>query len=346
VNRAAERPALSKGLLSSFINAFFIAVLAAVFYFGVCYPSMNATPYADAISLRERKNEEYDLNLADNLAYKEYQTPVESFYFDDFPSAILDIYDAHVSVPYSSIAHLYNVNVCGLPSKPSSTDYSTDFFAYVLNEDGTVNVDVKALVKADSLNPTGLSNLADIYRTAYGKLPSLLEETSPEYGAALSLIRQSEGTSRLASIGAAFLLVELAFPSLNKENAPVGEKILRLGYADKSLFRLHRWKLPLRCLLFSAPCLLGAYSLNAYSVALLWVMPLFFNALCLLFGKDNQSIPDKILGIVSFDVEASRIYKDEIEKEDAEWRALASYEDEDYIDLLSRTEKTKDDPGR
>jgi hypothetical protein len=335
---------LSKGLLSSFINAFSIAALALIFYFGVCYPIMNATPYADAMSLRAQKMEEYDLNLPDNLSYKEYQTPVESFYFDDFPAEILDFYDAQVSVPYSSIAYLYNVNVCGLPSKPSLTDYSTDFFAYVLNEDGTVNVDVKALVKADSLNPTGLSNLADIYRTAYGGLPSLLEETSSEYGSALSLIRQCEGLSRLASIGVAFLLIELVFPSLNKENAPVGEKILRLGYADKSLFRLRRWKLPLRCLLFGAPCLLGAYWLNAYSVALLWVMPLFFNALCLLFGKDNQSIPDKILGIASFDARTSRIYKDEIEKEDAERRALASYEDEDYIDLLSRTEKTKDGP--
>lgn len=343
VNREIERPILYKGVLSKLVNAALIASISCLFYFAICYPSMNATSYRASVSTRDEMRESYSLNKASGLSYEEYCSPVESFYFDSFPDGIKALYDKGTGSEHS-IAYYYNVHVCQLPDAPTPADYKTAYFGYVINDDGSVNLDVKAECYLDSLGTRGLRDLSDIYHSAYLKLPDLLMDLSSDYGQAVRTISLDEGLSRLASIGFSFLLVELLLPLLDPRGGSLGEKIWKLGYADKSGFRMKKWKIPLRCLLYMALPMLGAYALSAYSVTLLWIMPLFFDELFLMLSSSNQSLPDKILSLILVDLKESTIYRDEQEKNDAESRSLSDYKDKEYVDLLSKTEETKKDP--
>lgn len=343
INREIERPILYKSVLSQLVNAGLIAALSCLFYFAICYPVMNGTSYKNAIATRNELRETYSLNKTAGLSYEEYQAPIESFYFDSFPSGIKALYDNGGGTAHS-IAYYYNVHVCQLPDAPTPADYKTDYFGYVLNDDGSVNLDVKADCYASTLNKRGLKDLSDIYHSAYSKLPDLLLDLSSDYSGAVSLITVSEGSSRLSSIGLSFVIVELLWPLFDKHGGALGEKIWSLGYASKNGFRMKKWKIPLRCLLYMALPMLGAYGLSAYSVTLLWIMPVFFDELFIMFSGNNQSLPDKFLCLLQVDLKESKIYKDEQEKNDAESRALSDYKDKEYVDLLSQTEETKKDP--
>jgi hypothetical protein len=343
VNRAIDRPILSKSLLATLINTACVAVLGCVFYFGISRPiAMTLPSYQSSVQIRDEKENKYDLKEKEGQSFETYQKPVESFYFDAFPTEIKNLYDS-LSTEKSSLAYYYNVNVCRLPTDPSPTSYKTDFFSYVLNEDGSVNKDVKARCLSAKLNETGLKNLSDLYWSSYEKLPSFLRDIDGSYKAATDSLQLYEGFGRMISLGMAFLIIELFVPLFGKFGQEPGERILRLGFATKAGFLLPKWRLPLKALLYLVIPTLGSFYFNAYTVVLLWVAPLAANLLFLLFSSRNQTLPDLITGLIEVDLKTSEVYKDAQEKEDSEKMALGYFDDPAYVDLLSKADQTKKD---
>jgi uncharacterized RDD family membrane protein YckC len=342
INHDLERPILYKQILSSLINALAIALLGLACYFLVCQPILNSNgDYSSSIAYKNDREIENNLRKTSGLDYKEYSGPVDRFWLESFPNEVAEIYNDSLKTDYT-IQYLYNLNVCRLPANPTPANYSTAYFAYEVNEDGSIAKDKIAIVKTSTLNSRGLRDLADIYWNAYEKLPSLFSKIDPSYEAAISRIRLDEGLSRLSSVGFSFLVFEIVWPLIERNASSLGEKILGLGYVNTNGFRVRKWKIPLRGLLMGAPALCGSFVLNVYSVTLLWVAPFFFNLIFMLFSKDNQSLADRLCFLICVDLKNSDIYVSEDEKEKAERNALGVYSDREYVNRLSEADEIKE----
>lgn len=336
-NNEIERPILWKPLVASLINALAIIAATALFYFAAAAPIVNAEPtYQAEVSLVQTKNEENGLTLGANLSGPTYQAPLEDFYFVKHSEAIVASYQSRYGHTYS-IAYLYNINVLMLPSSPSASNYQTTYFSYPLKSDGSVDPDGKG-IQQSNLNAKGIDDVRDLYYSAYQELPNLLQEIDPEYAEARNASASSRAYARLASLLAAFLLIESILPLFFHNGASLGEKIFHLGYVSSRGWRFPLWKLPLKTLLYALLPALFIYFWTLYGAILLVVGPYFIDLLCLLFVKDNQTIPDFILRSIPVDLTRTPIYKDSIDQIEKTGGKLPHYDDRAYIDDLSSAE--------
>lgn len=338
-NYEIERPTLGRTLLASFLNALFVLTGALLGYFAICYPSMALAPSTrDAKVRSDSLKESLSLNLPANLDYKNYEKVVQDFYFVSYPKEIVDVYGK--AYGDLSIEALYNIRVLALPEHPTSSNYSTAYFSYSLNDDGSVNQDVVGTIKPD-LNERGINDVEDLFHTAYKTLFAMLPNVSSEYANDYLLLLRATQASILSSYSLSYVVFLGVLPQIFKNRAHLGQKVLGLSTADKDGYLLERWRPLLKALLGYPLPFLALWLSNAYSIVLLLVLPYFIDLLFAILSSKKLPLLEAILGIDVIDEKKSVVYKDELIKEIEGSHLLGAYEDPDYVGRLSAKEAMK-----
>lgn len=333
-----ESPLISKRLLASFINIAALVGLTYIAYYGIARPSfINRDDYSSATTIVKDANERYDFSIKINQTpYTVYSKPVDSFYFDDFPRELESFYKTNYDYDWS-IYKIYAVEVCRLPESPSPSDYSTDYFSYALNSDGSVNTEAKPIINA-SLNKTGLSDLRDIYWNAYETLPTFYGAIVPEYSEALSTIKSIEGIARLYSFAFSVGIIYLLLPLFLRNNSTIGEKIFKIGYSNVRGYQISPLQIILKaCLVYALPSVALFYQ-NMYTIMFLMVAPAFLNLLITLLSSNHVGLLDAVSFERAVDLQESHIYKNQDQEEDVLSTSIPVYEQKDYTSKLGEEE--------
>lgn len=336
-NHEIEHPLLGKTLLASALNALFLLLGSLLSYFAVCFPILLNTP--STASAKEEialKKEELSLNLAANLDYQDYEKAIQNFYFVAYPEEIVEIYGKPL-YGNISITAIYNIRVLALPEKPTSSNHQTNYFSYVLKEDGTVDVDTIGTIKGN-LSERGKNDVEDLFHTAYKVLFSMLPNVDPSYAKAYLLDVRSNQAAILSSFSFSYLVFLVILPQIFKNRANLGQKVLKLGTADRYGYETKRYKPLLKALLGLPLPLLALYFSNAYSITILLLFPYFLDLLYAVMRVRKVPLLEDIVGIDVIDEEKSVVYKDALGKELENSYLLANYEDPDYVGKLSAKE--------
>ena len=341
-NDHIERAGIGKSLLASFFNVLFLAALTLFSYWAVCFPIFQATPsYHESITFVQSENSTRRFGENAHKDYSFYQGVLEEFYFGEFSAAIAKNYNDAYKTSYT-IRHIYNATVLKLPAEATITNYSTTYFSYVLNEDGSVNMDAPAKM-AENLNERGLSDVRDLYYQSYSHLEDVLSSVSPRYAESRNHVANVDRFARIASFSFASFTLVFLLPFFLKGHGELGELILKLGRAERKGYTPRWYNHALR-LLFVLPLpMVAMLWFNAYSITLLLIFPYFANELLLLLGKEKRSPLDRLSLLVEIDFENSLLFHDEAELDEYEKTALASYQDAEYVSKLSAAEDLNTD---
>jgi hypothetical protein len=338
VNHEIERPLVYKGLLASLVNYAVVLLGTLLLFYAICYPvyTHNAD-YAKANDYLTNLKEENNLNLNDHQSYDAYQQVLRKIYFETYPSEIVT-YENQANSEEHSIYYYYNTLVCGLPTDPTPSNYSTSYFAYATNEDGSINVDVEALMN-DSLSERGYEDVRDLFYSSYHHLLDLISGFDETLATSRAYLFTVERDARLAAYLLSCLVYWLILPACRPHGDLVGEKLFKIGYTKTNGYMAKRWRFVLKnALQIPFPSLLMIY-FSPYSLALAVIAPWFLSMLLyLLFSKNHQSLPELLSGLLEVDSVKTDFYHDALEKADFENRALGEFQDPDYTVKLSNTE--------
>jgi hypothetical protein len=338
INHEIERPLLYKGLLASLLNYVIVLLGTLLLFYAVCYPVYTQnTDYHEASTYLNDLKERDNLNLNDRQSYDVYQQALRQIYFVTYPDEIVT-YENDFNNESHSIYYYYNTLVCELPTSPTPSNYSTNYFSYVTKEDGSINVDVECQMN-DSLSEKGYEDVRDIFYSSYHHLLDLISGFDEKLSTSRSYIFTVERDARLASYGMSCLLYWLLCPLLSKHGALLGEKIFGIAYTKTNGYIAKPWRFVLKnALQIPLPSILMIF-FSPYSVALALIAPWFLSMMVyLLFSKNHQSIPELIAGIIEVDSLRTDFYHDALEKADFENRALGEFQEPDYTVKLSNTE--------
>lgn len=341
-NDHIERAGIGKMLLASFLNVVFLTAATLFSYWAICFPIFQATPsYHEAVTYVQSENSIRRFGENAHKEYPFYQEVLEEFYFGEYSEALAKNYNDQYKTNYT-IRHIYNATVLKLPAEATITNYSTTYFSYVLNEDGSVNMDAPAKM-ADNLNDRGKSDVRDLYYQSYSHLEDALSSVSPRYANSRNHVANVERIARMASFSFSNLVLVFLLPFFLKGNGELGELILKLGRAERNGYTPRWYHHLLRFLVVLPIPLLAMFWFNAYSITLLLIFPYFGNELLLLLGKEKRSPVDRLSMLVEIDLENSLLFPDQAELDEYEKTALASYQDAEYVSKLSAAEDLNTD---
>jgi len=334
-------PIIYKPILASLINLLGLVGLTYLAYYCVAYPIIqNNNEYNEATSYKASRREELNLNLPESQTpYTKYSEPLENFYFTVYPEKIQALYNSAYSKNWT-INHIYSVNVLSLPSDPTPTSYSTHYFTYVLNSDGSVDQDARAIMKTD-LTSQGLDDVRDLYQNAYEKLGNLLSALDNKYMLSVSTSYAYEASSRLISLVFATSIIYLLLPLIFKNGVSLGEKIIHLAYAKKSGYRLNYFQVMAKAILIYIPVALSLYYLNVYTIVLSCVFLPFINFMVQLLSSSKTSLIDKMVFITPLDAKESDLYSCADEEEEVLSTSIPVYKERDYTGKLGSQDSFK-----
>lgn len=278
---------------------------------------------------------QYNLNLKDGLAYKEYENVLKDFYFNQFPNEI----ENHINSMYTkqyTITHIYNVLVLQLNDSPTYESYNNGLFSYVQASDGTFDPNILA-IKMEGNGSTYEKNMYDVFHGAYQDLPTYLEFFNNDYNALKVKIFTHEAIARSISFGLSILLFYIIIPLSNKNSSTIFDKVYKLGHVNtKDGYLIKKYKVILRPFVyFTIPFIAFAIG-NRNSIIIVLIGYLFINFLLLIFSSKNLDIADKLLKISTCSTEESLLFKNEKdEKEFFETEEGKKILDPDYLNKLS-----------
>ena len=327
-----------KGALAFIINYAFVWVLGLTFYFAISYPiRFNDSNYLSNKKIYEDTRVTYSLNMWNGASNEELMAAMEYFYLDAFRSQVEEKYNSQNGTNFTA-EHIYNIRIYHLPTDPNPSNFQTEYFSYVIKEDGSVNPDVLATPRTDELNPRGLESLHSIIFSSYLSTEIVAREFIPEYGRSIEYLNRYDGFSKLICFAASMVIYQLILPLIFGYGRSLGELIIGLGYANKGNgYAVSYFKLPLRMLILSLPALIGTYFWNLYFLVIFLIFPYFLDLLFRLFSVNRGSIADKFLFIVPVDMKYERLYKNEAELLQDGETVLMGYSEE-YTSTLSNVE--------
>ncbi len=337
IRSGIPRPEPQKVLLSFLSNYVFVCILTLVLYFAAAFPILHSTSsYLSASSYIENTEVAAGFTLKANLSYEPYKEACENFYLHSYGEELKEAYNEANSTSFT-LNHIYNILVLRLPVSPSPSDYKTDYFAYPLNEDGTVNADGLGLIARD-LGSRGYDDVRDIYYTGYSRIQDNLLIFDSTYAKAKGDIRAMEGASRFACLSFSLLIVEVLFPFFAKFGRRPGELIFKVCYLNRNGFGASFYKSLLRALIELLLASIGIYYLNPYFVTLFLVFPYFIEGITMLFDEYNRGYIERILSLIPADFKAEKIYANEAEMLQDRENSLAAYAEPGYTGKLSEVD--------
>ncbi len=333
-----SQPDNLRSCLSAFINYAFIWVATIVMFFAIAYPIRENNPsYRANYDVYKTTRDTYSLWLETANSNEELIEAMQNFYFVHFKDTIEEKYNSANETSFS-IVHIYNIQMYGLPMNPTPSDYQTDYFSYVLNEDGSVNPDTVGYARVDSLNSRGINALHDTIFTSYQVLEVRTREFLPEYKKSVDNHFLWLGFSHLIPFMAAMLITFVILPLFFKHGRGLGEKLCKEGYSNKGNgYSVSFHKLPLKMLILAAPASIGVFYFNPFYIVLFLVFPYFLDLLYRAFTSEHRSLADKFMFMYIVDTDYEKLYKNEAELLQDGETVLMGYSEE-YTSTLSNVE--------
>lgn len=285
-----EKGYLPKRLISKFIDYILVALTTVTLFFLCFMPTFKGTTtYIQDQATISQKFEYYGLNIkASTPDYEPYKEVVEDVFFNKLYDKIYEISNENKEENVS-VEYLYNVNFLLLPADPTSKNYSNDYFAYQIDENGNPLIDKIGLIRTDNnLNLNGMHNLFDIYANAFEKLQRIILTFDEEYRVSYTNVVYLEQVSVISSFAISSAIFLIIVPLISKHRQSIGCQILKLGLVDKKQYKTLPWY---RGIIYSLPYILvfgvGVYFLNIYSICILIILPIFLEIIMMVFNKKN-----------------------------------------------------------
>jgi len=302
----------------------------------VAGPFLNYNNNKDIIY---RSEEKYGLNVQETTNYLDYERACTDFYFNYFKDDIVKTY-VDEGKNYT-IEHIYNVLVLNLPAEPTVSTHSTSYYKYSVNDDGSFNVDVVANRIAGS-GEFYERSLKDLFYTSYEELFVIARKYDSTYSLAFSTNSQIEDITRVISLSISIIVFYMVLPFFFKHGATLFEHIFKIGHTnEKNGYSISKYKILLRPLFDFPLFLLGLYFATLYSIVLLIVLPLFANAIYMMFSYHNISFYEKVSKTESCDEDTSLIFAN-LSEEEAFEKENNQIDDPDFIARLEKMKKIED----
>lgn len=338
-----QEPNNGKHVLSFALDLLLTILSTFALYFLLIYSLMvPAFKYNEYKNVKQEYLNKYSLNVGANKDYSFYEEKVKSFYFDSFKDQIVESYKSRgytYNEEYYTIEHIYNVEVLMLPLNPTTSSFENTMFSYVVNDDGTFNVDTVGLTKAGS-GKTYEKNLKDIFYNAYNNLPTYLQSFVPEYQNAIASVGKEETIARTIAFTISIAIFYVIIPLTNKYGSTLFNKKYDLGYVDnKTGYLLPKTKIVLRGILESIIPLIGLIGFSKYTIIVLCILPYFIDFLMIVFTTNHGSLWEKIFGMECVEISSSLIFGD---KKEEETYFNAEVEDKEFMERLENIRPISD----
>ena len=307
-----------------------IALHYATLY-GICAPAFGYINKTNRI--REIENQ-YHLNLNSRSEWYEIEEVVKNFYLS-FEEEIVKG-NKEKTGEDASIIHIYNVTVLDLPSKPTDTNYKTDYYQYKKDETGFLVDEWAERIEGDST--FYYTNLRGIFETEYNHLFNYLKIYNPEYLSLTNSVYYQENITRASVMSINMIVIFIIIPLFNKKKQTIFESmfhIARVNKKDSLLIKNH--KVVLRPILLYILSIVGIFFMNRYSFIILTIAPLFINAVVSFFSKNNQDVVELLLSDVAISTDIFPVAKTK-EELDLLIGKVELSDDAEYTDRLSNVE--------
>lgn len=328
-------------ILTVFLDYVILFASTAVLYFTLIFSVFNFG--GNYVNKTNRINEiktEYNLNLGEGLDYDKYETIIQDFYFNKYPDEITKAYNTRYS-ENKTITHIYNIMVLNLPINPTTDSYSTDYYKYAQNEDGSFNTEVVA-VRIEMSNPskTYYKNMSDLFYNSYNDLEPYLRTFNAEYNSLYNTAATYEMIARSISFVVCIAIFYYVIPLTNKYGSTLMEKVYKVGHCNYiNGYLVPKWKICLRPIIYFLIPFIGVLYFTRNTVIIFIIAYLCLNLLILLVSKKNLDFGDKILKMNTCYINESLLFKDRKEEEayfDSEEGKKIT--DEDYLSRLENIE--------
>lgn len=338
------KPHSGKRLLSVLFDYLSIALGSILVYFLLLFSFFTpAFGYMNKVNAAKTYEKQYNLNLGEVEDYDKYEKVIQDFYFTYYPEEIKKTVNDNYKTDYS-IVHIYNVMVLRLPDRPTIENYSTEFFEYIINPDGTFAVDEIAIKKQGLSGPTYEKNMRDIFYSTYENLKGYLADYHPDYNKVTSDIKLYESISRIISICLSSIIFYIVIPLINKNGATLFEKVYDIGHVrGKNGYSIKPYMIILRAVINLTIPVIGIILFSKYSVILMTLFFIFINNLIFIFNKNNRDLSDLIINMDTCIVSESLIFKNrKKEKEYEESDEFKKIEEMTFIERLKEIKPITD----
>lgn len=304
-------------LITVFLDNVIVFISTTILYFTLIFSVFNfGGNYVNKISRINEIKTEYRLNLGEGLDYTEYEKIIQDFYFNKYPNEITKAYNTRYNEE-KTITHIYNIIVLNLPINPTNESYSTDYYKYAQNSDGTFNVEVLAeRIILDNPSKTYYKNMSDLFYNAYTDLEPYLRTFNAEYNSLYNDVAALEMSARIISFLVSILIFYYIIPLTNKYGSTLIEKVYKLGHSNYiNGYLVPRWKIALRPIIYFLIPFIGIVYFTRNTIIIFIIAYLALNLLILLVSKKNLDFADKILKMNTCYINESLLFKNRAEEE-------------------------------
>lgn len=330
-----NRAPFTKKALAFALDLVALFTLTVGFYFSIVY-GVFATGFGYSSNKTYIDNLEISHNyrLGEGEDYKEYEKVIKYFYFDEYTEDILK--DINKSGTVHSITYIYNVNVLELPTSPTATKNSSDFYKYKVDSEGNYLVDeLGERIAGSGTNYD--KNISDFFYTTYNDIPYLARTYNAEYKRAFDNNNTYESISRFSGFVLSYLILFILLPLILKNGSTIFQKVFDIGYVNyRDGFSIKKYKLIFRPFIYFLIPTFGLYFFNIYTIVLLVVAPLFINFVAMVLSSEKRDLFDLICKTDTCTISESLIYKDENEALEKENNENKEYTDKSFVETLTK----------
>lgn len=317
-----------KKILILFLDLIVTSIIGVLLFFITFYPIYcNYSPYIEANDYIAEQRDEYNLDeeLNYDLSYSHYENYIKRMYEEHFEEILnyyypdFDINDEEHNYGFKSdsVQYLYNITILGLPVEPKIENFTSDdgYFRYQINVEGEAILDEYGI---------GVTDLSDIEKKLqlekiYGKyeiLDSLFNAFDENYIIDTNYISYMNSVSYTVSGAVAYFLYFMIIPLFFKNGETLVSYFFKVGLVNKNGFKIKKYKILLRPLIFLPFVCFGLYFVNLYTVIILLIAPFALDMLFMLISRENQDLMDLLTRTWVVDTEKSYIFKDIYQEED------------------------------
>lgn len=325
-------PNFSHRLFAFLLDITSTSIATLILYFVILYAIyIPFFGYSQKKNIIDQYETSYNLRMAYGESYDKYEDVCKKFYLSDFKEDILKDYNKD-NLNYS-IVHIYNINVLNLPNNPTPSNYSTSYFHYVVNSDGSYDVDSLG-VQINGSGDRYEKDLSDLFYTSYEELPIIMRKYVSEYNNAFIENSRYQDEIRLISLGISITIFYLILPLSFKYSETLFEKLFNIGFVDsKNGYKINKIFIFIRPIIYFLLPAIGLYLFTKYSIAILIILPIFIDIMVMILSINKKDLYEKICHVECCDILSSSIYKNEMEENKHEMDTTIT--DQGFLDALN-----------
>lgn len=317
-----------KKILILFLDLLTTTIIGVLLFFATFYPSYNNySPYVNSLNYINETRKEYNLDekLNYNLSFEHYEKYIKRIFEENYQTILnyyypgFDLHDEEKNYGFlsDSVEYFYNITILGLPMEPKIEDFTSEdgYFKYQVNIGGEAILDEYGV---------GVSGLTDIEKRLqletiydkYSSIDSLFSAIDPTYVDDYNYISYMNSLAYTMSGVIAYAFYFMIIPLFRKNGETFISYYFKVGLVNKNGFKVKKYKILLRPLVFVPFIVLGLYFANIYTIIILLIAPFALDMLFMLISRENQDLMDLITKTLVVDTDKSYIFKDIYQEEE------------------------------